>query len=220
MEAGNLEEAEKRLKAITKTTPEVPEVHFLLGNLFVEKEDFDEAMAAYTRAVELDDTYADAHHALADVARECGEEEMAMEHALKVWALDAAADTELPEEVLQEALQMIEGEAERVLSALPDRFRKLLVDVPILVEDRPSEEMVREGIDPRALGLFDGPGLEARTSTEAPPAPSHIILYWTNILDMADDDEALGEELEITLLHEIAHYFDLDEDEVAELGLA
>lgn len=220
IEAGNLEQAEAGLTDIAKTAPDVPEVHFLLGNLAVERDELDVAIAAYSKAIALDQNYADAHHALADAARESGEEELALEHALKVWALDASADTELSESMLQQAFQMIEGEAERVLAALPDRFRDALADVPILIEERPTEELVREGVDPRCLGLFDGPGIEERNSTEAPPAPTQIVLYWTNILDVAEDDESLGEELEITLLHEIAHYFDLDEDEVAALGLA
>ena len=52
-----------------------------------------------------------------------------------------------------------------------------------------------------------------------PPAPTRIVLFWTNLLDVADDDDSLAEEVETTVLHEIAHYFGLDEEQVAALGL-
>lgn len=220
LEDDDLDTARSRLSTALEAWPELPEAHYLLGQLESLTESPEGARAAYARAVELDADYADAHYALAAVLRELGEDAAALEHDLAVWRLDAAADAKLTEAEVQEVLQLLEGEAERVLAGLPEPFKSALADVPILLEAQPPEALVREGFDPRALGLFEGPVHAERTSVDTPPTPTHIVLFWTNILDIAEDDHHLAEEVEITLLHEIAHYFGLDEEEVAALGLA
>jgi predicted Zn-dependent protease with MMP-like domain len=45
------------------------------------------------------------------------------------------------------------------------------------------------------------------------------VLFWANLLASGDDDELLAEQVEVTILHEIAHFFGLDEDEIVRLGL-
>jgi predicted Zn-dependent protease with MMP-like domain len=137
---------------------------------------------------------------------------------LAVRGLDAASDA--AEGFNLAAVEKpVVATAERVLGELPPRFKQLLAGVPILVEERPSEELVRDGVDPRSLGLFSGPNQEERGLTV--PAPTSIILYAANLAAFADpsDAEELGHEVEITLLHEIGHYFGLDEEELDALGL-
>jgi len=108
--------------------------------------------------------------------------------------------------------------AEELLAELPDEITSRLGHVPILVEERPARHLVEEGFDPRALGLFDGPPYSEQGSTG--PALNRIVLYRACIAAVSRTARQAREEVRTTLLHETAHFFGLDEDEVARLGLA
>lgn len=216
----DLDAARPILEEVQAAQPELPELWLLWGELHRRREDLDAAKAAFLQALEIDPEYADAHYHLARALEEAGERDAMVEHDLLVLGLDAAADAEIDDEDRESVTAIIEGEAERVLAELPDRFAGALSEVPVILDARPDEALVRTGFDPRALGLFEGPTQRERSSTETPPAPTRIVLFWTNLLDVSDDEETLRAEVEITLLHEIGHYFDLDEDDVARLGLA
>lgn len=207
------------LEALLKRFPDAPEVHYLKGEVHLRGDDMEAGSAALAKAVALDPEYADAHHLLARAYEELERFDDMVAHDLKVLALDEAADAALEAEFVQEALRMIEGQAEEVLAHLPEPFRARLAEVPVMLEPRPTKDMVSQGFDPRALGLFEGPTDEERHSHEPPPAPTRIVLFWTNLLDVAEDDDSLAEEVEVTVLHEVAHYFGLDEAQVAALGL-
>ena len=147
-----------------------------------------------------------AHEALGDDA--------AMRRAfLEVLDRDPSYDAELPIAIDEDRLVEI---AERLLEELPDEMRSRLADVPIIVEDRPTRDLVEEGFDPRALGLFDGPPYSEQGLTG--PQLNRIVLYRTNIAASCRSGAEADEQIRITLLHETAHFFGLDEDGVAELG--
>jgi len=219
IEEDRLDDALLSLEAMIAKHPAAPEVYYLIGEVHLRADRTDEGATALARAVELDPGYSDAHHLLARAYEEMERYDDMVAHDLKVLALDEEADAALDKEFVQDALQMIEGQAEQVLAHLPEPFRARLADVPVILEARPTPDMVRQGFDARALGLFEGPTDAERNSTEPPPAPTRIVLFWTNLLDVADDDDSLAEEVETTVLHEIAHYFGLDEEQVAALGL-
>lgn len=116
----------------------------------------------------------------------------------------------------REEVDLIERVAAEVLDALPEPFASRLAGVPVVLEARPSLALVREGFDPRAFGLFEGPmvtdgdhGLEL---------PARIVLFTSNLLASFAGDE-LADEVRITVLHEVGHYFGLDEDDMERLGL-
>jgi predicted Zn-dependent protease with MMP-like domain/Flp pilus assembly protein TadD len=114
-----------------------------------------------------------------------------------------------------------DDELERIavgaLDELPEDVRKRLENVPILIDTVPSDELIAEGIDPRSLGLFQGtPMPDAGTGV---PAVTNILLFKTNLERSAEDLDHLAEEVRITVLHETAHYFGLDEDDLVQLGL-
>ena len=90
-----------------------------------------------------------------------------------------------------------------------------------MVEERPSEELVREGFDPRTLDLFENPDHGARNGGGTYVTPTRIVLYAANLAAFVDpnDEEELAAEIEVTLLHEIGHYFGLDEEELEKIGL-
>jgi predicted Zn-dependent protease with MMP-like domain len=88
-----------------------------------------------------------------------------------------------------------------------------------VLEARPAEALVREGFDPRALGLFEGQGDLGQHSGATHDAPTRIVLFYANLLASFPDEDALREEIEVTILHEIGHFFGLDEDDMERLGL-
>ena len=169
--------------------------------------------------VEQEPDFAEARHVLAGVLEQIGDHAGAVRELLMVRRLDQAADRADGFELAAVERSIVEV-AERVLRELPPRFQKLLVSVPVLVEERPSEELVKEGFDPRSLGLFAGPTQE-ESALATIPAPTRIVLYAANLAAFADpnDAEELAHEVEITVRHELGHYFGLDEEQLHALGL-
>jgi predicted Zn-dependent protease with MMP-like domain len=118
--------------------------------------------------------------------------------------------------------QELRKEVARVVDRLPKEFRQQLRNVEFIVEVRPSKELMRaEGLDPdqdTLYGIYEGVPLPERSALDPPLLPDKITLFAEPLLqDFADPDE-LREEIRLTVLHEIAHYFGMDEDEIEELG--
>ena len=113
-------------------------------------------------------------------------------------------------------------EVAQTLDRLPRRFREQLRNVEFVVEERPSAELLRsEGLDPRIdtlYGIYQGVPLPDRSSLDPPLIPDKITIFAEPLLEDFPDPEELREEIRITVLHEIAHYFGMDEDEVEDLG--
>ena len=126
---------------------------------------------------------------------------------------------------------------ERVLETLPAQIHELLEEVPLLVEDRPSQQLLTElGMDEEddlLCGLHTGIALTERRVEQNPQLPDTIQIFREGILEHAGgweqwEDEETGEqlggeeavqrEIRITVLHEIGHHFGLEEDDLAELG--
>ena len=116
----------------------------------------------------------------------------------------------------------IRKEVARVLDRLPRRFRNQLGNVEFVVEDRPSPELLRdEGLDPRydtLYGIYQGIPLPERSSLDLPLLPDKITIFAEPLLRDFPEPEELREEIRITVVHEIAHYFGMDEEEVEDLG--
>ena len=125
---------------------------------------------------------------------------------------------------------------EEVLDALPPGIHKLVEEVPLVLEDRPSRQLLRElGIeddDEILCGVHTGVPLTDR-SVERPDASDVVQIFREGVIDMAggwdedeDDDgpfggvERIREEIRITILHELGHHFGLDEDDLDRLGYA
>jgi predicted Zn-dependent protease with MMP-like domain len=110
----------------------------------------------------------------------------------------------------------------QVLDRLPRQFREQLRNVEFVVERRPSAELLRsEGLDPRMdtlYGLYQGVPLPDRSSLEPPLLPDKISIFAEPLLRDFTDPQELREEIRLTVLHEIAHYFGMDEEEVEDLG--
>lgn len=118
-----------------------------------------------------------------------------------------------------------------MIDSLPAHIAQLFDEVPVIVQDRPSPDQLRDlGIDPAdedevlsLCGLHSGISNTDR-SVDATQMPSDIHLFREGILELVggwDVPEArklLEEEIRITLLHEIGHQFGLDEDDLDRLG--
>ena len=110
----------------------------------------------------------------------------------------------------------------QVLDRLPRQFREQLRNVEFVVERRPSAKLLRsEGLDPRMdtlYGLYQGVPLPDRSSLDPPLIPDKISIFAEPLLRDFTDPEELRDEIRLTVLHEIAHYFGMDEEEVEDLG--
>lgn len=96
------------------------------------------------------------------------------------------------------------------LDELPPHLAAALTNVAVVVEDENPE-------DPDLLGLYHGVPLPERGDMAGLP-PDTISIYRLPLEESFPDAEELREEIRITVLHELAHHFGLDEERLAELG--
>jgi predicted Zn-dependent protease with MMP-like domain len=113
-------------------------------------------------------------------------------------------------------------EVSRVVDSLPRRFRDQLRNVEFVVEERPSPALLRaEGLDPRRdtlYGFYQGVPLPERSALDPPLLPDKITIFAEPLLQDFPGPDELRKEIRLTVLHEIAHYFGMEEDEIDELG--
>ncbi|BBZ09402.1 hypothetical protein MDOR_35710 [Mycolicibacterium doricum] len=99
------------------------------------------------------------------------------------------------------------------LDLIPPELAAAIDNVVVLVENRHPEE-------PELLGLYEGIALTERDSTYAGALPDTITIYRDALLDICDSDGDVVEEVAITVIHEIAHHFGIDDDRLHQLGWA
>jgi predicted Zn-dependent protease with MMP-like domain len=99
-------------------------------------------------------------------------------------------------------MSSFEEHVRNALDSLPEELARGLENVAVVVEEENAEE-------PDLYGLFDEP----------PYLPARVAIYRRPLVaDFGHDPAALEREIRITVLHELAHYFGLDEDRLEELG--
>jgi predicted Zn-dependent protease with MMP-like domain len=96
-----------------------------------------------------------------------------------------------------------EEHVQRALDAVPDELAEKLRNVAIVIEDESTEEA-------DLYGLFDEPEF----------LPAKVTIYRLPLEADFPEPERLEHEIRVTVLHELAHYFGIDEDRLAELGYA
>ena len=97
------------------------------------------------------------------------------------------------------------------LDLIPPELAAAIDNVVVLVEDRNPEE-------PDLLGLYQGVALTERDSWYAGSLPDTITIYRDALLDVCEDEDEVVDEVAITVIHEIAHHFGIDDDRLHELG--
>jgi predicted Zn-dependent protease with MMP-like domain len=94
-----------------------------------------------------------------------------------------------------------EDHVQKAVDSLPERFQQALTNVAIVVADEDPEE-------PDLFGLWESHEF----------MPDKITIFRKPLVAAFPDPEELQEEIRITVLHELAHYFGIDEDRLDELG--
>jgi len=97
------------------------------------------------------------------------------------------------------------------LDAIPAELARAMDNVVVLVEDRDPD-------DPELLGLYHGIALTERSSSYGGVLPDRIAIYREAILEMCADEDEVVHEVAVTVVHEIAHHFGIDEATLHRLG--
>lgn len=213
---GGEEEARELLGELARCRS--PARHHTSGSSMVHPAlgDFDAAESSYEAAVDLDGGWADGYHGLGMVYAERGDHARMKAAWLRVRELDLEA---LPSPLHMD-LDEFERLAEAALAELPENARALLENVPVLIDSMPSEDFIAEGTDPRLLGLFTGVPLpEKSIASNQVPQLDAIYLFQHNLESSCASPEHLAEEIRITVLHETAHFFGLEDDDLGKIGL-
>jgi len=208
---GQPDEAREVLGELATSAIDEPEQAFELAELALASEDTESALKWIEVARNDPKFSTDALHLLGRIHEATGNQAAMIAAWQEVRTRDAAA----PAGPVSMADDEIERIALATLAELPAEVRTKLERVPILIETAPSEELVADGIDPRLLGLFQG----TEAADDLAPAVTTILLFKRNLERIAADLDELAEEVRITVLHETAHYFGLDDDDLERLGL-
>ena len=110
---------------------------------------------------------------------------------------------------------------QKALARIPRQFRDAMENIEIVVEDWPDPGLMEEVTGDRnaiLYGLFTGKPLPLHSSGDWGDPPNLIFLYRRPLEEDFPDSEDLEREIEITLVHEIAHYMGFDEDTLREYG--
>lgn len=97
------------------------------------------------------------------------------------------------------------------LDLIPAELASAMDNVVVLVDDRNAD-------DASLLGLYEGVALTERTSDYAGVLPDRITVYQDAILDVCADEDDVVEEVAVTVVHEVAHHFGIDEETLHRLG--
>lgn len=100
------------------------------------------------------------------------------------------------------------------LDALPDEMVDGLENLVFVCEDRPEDGSLD------LLGVYEGTALTERDRYGFGELPDRIVLFREPLLAISADEEELRDEIHVTLVHEIAHYYGIDDDELHRLGWA
>ena len=115
-------------------------------------------------------------------------------------------------------MEIEESEFEELVSlaldGVPPELSALMDNVVVLIEAEPSPE------EPDILGLYDGVPLTERDSNYTFRVPDRIFIYRGPLTRMCESAEELVDEVRITVVHEIAHHFGIDDAALHDLGYA
>jgi predicted Zn-dependent protease with MMP-like domain len=126
-----------------------------------------------------------------------------------------------------ELRQYFDEQLESVLADLPQQVHDLLDEVPMIVEDYPSPQIMRKmGVRRRSdlCGLYTGIPLTEKSIEHAGYLSDSVHIFREGILAMATDrrgridEQELRRQIRITILHELGHYHGFDEDDLEALG--
>jgi predicted Zn-dependent protease with MMP-like domain len=108
---------------------------------------------------------------------------------------------------------------EEALDSLPQEFRSRIQNVAVLVEDVPPNRLSPESGQQRRLllGVFHGVPTTKKSIFNLSSGPDNIVLYQKNIEAVCSTEAEVREQIRLTLIHELGHYFGLDEDQLKDV---
>ncbi|MBV8149222.1 MAG: metallopeptidase family protein [Candidatus Eremiobacteraeota bacterium] len=115
-----------------------------------------------------------------------------------------------------------ESAISEALESLPDRFLRLVKNVVVSVEEEPADDDLENGDgdadhDSELLGIYRGVALTERTH-DVPLLPDEIVLFRGPINRVSRNRREAVAEIRETVIHELGHYFGLDDEEMTTPG--
>jgi predicted Zn-dependent protease with MMP-like domain len=110
---------------------------------------------------------------------------------------------------------------EQAIARVPEKIREALGNMVITVQDKPSAELLEDlgfAPDDELFGVYSGIPLSERNVTEPPLYPDIIYIFRESLENYCRSRRELIQEIEITVVHEIAHYLGFDEAQLQDLG--
>ncbi|MGH3353183.1 MAG: metallopeptidase family protein [Nocardioides sp.] len=104
---------------------------------------------------------------------------------------------------------------DQALDAIPDELAAQVNNLVVLVEEWPPESEPQD-----TLGLYDGVALTDRNDIYGITLPDRIFVFRQPLQQMCEDESDLAAEIRITVVHEIAHHFGIDDEKLHQLGWA
>lgn len=112
------------------------------------------------------------------------------------------------------SVERFEELVDAALDQIPEHLAKLVQNCIVVIEDRAPAP------DADLLGYYDGIPLSERDSWYSGVLPDRIVIFRDAILELCADEDEVVEEVRITVWHEVAHYFGIDDDHLDEIGYA
>lgn len=212
---GREQEAYSTLQELPEIALGEPSYHLRAARLLLDLGYNPDAREHFKRALMLDPDNSDAIHGIGMCASEDGDRATMVDCFQKVRAADLSEEPP-PWGVTAERFSELCSAA---IDELPEALRKLIANVPVIATDYPSEELVKDGVDPRILGLFAGVPHGDKPSVGGAPQLDAIFLFQRNIERMAYSTEDVDNEIHITLVHEAGHFFGLSDEQLEAMGL-
>lgn len=108
---------------------------------------------------------------------------------------------------------------EETLESLPQEFRSRIRNVAVIVEDLPPNQASPQSGQQRKvlLGLFHGVPTTKKSVFQLPTGPDQIVLYQKNIEAVCSSEAEVREQIRLTVIHELGHYFGMDEDQLRDI---
>jgi predicted Zn-dependent protease with MMP-like domain len=216
MEAGDLDEAEPHFRRALEVDPSDLDARAALAELLYELIRFAEAREEVGLLLEADGEDPRGHHLAALLSERRGEFAKAEEEDRMAHRIEPESYP-LP---LRFTRAEFDAAVEAAIAELPGRFRDRMGNLAVVVEDVPSEEILRSMDDPSPsiLGLFVGTPLPEQHLDDLPRAPDAVYIFKRCLERICENREELVEEIRITLLHEVGHFMGLDEQDLTEAG--
>jgi predicted Zn-dependent protease with MMP-like domain len=207
------EEALPEYERALSLSPDQPDYLLEKGSTLYNLLEYERAEECLAAALELDPESADAHYVMGLLLEKTDRDAQAQEELAAATRIDP---TRYPP-VLRVPRERFAARVEEALESLPEEFARHLANVAVLIEDVPEREHLRDlGLDPQLLAVFEG---APQSEPSGNRLPARITLYQRNLEKICLDEEELREQISITVMHEVGHYFGMSEDDLRELGL-